>query len=310
MTLMRCLVRLAVVVAAAGSGNAATAACLERHPLTSHCLRSDNSSPSHDSPWAVAQRRVNSASESAKIVGGVLAEQGQDPWQVALVLKDKPTVFDGQFCGGANIGGGWVLTAAHCVDEAPASALAVYSGSTSLRGGGRLTPVERVVVHPNWDRERVRNDIALLLVQGGAAGLVGQPVEGPADIPPAMLPLLKLRTTGWGNSLRLGDDSGREPELMSVELPVVDEVACNAPPAYDGLITPQMLCAGPEDTSKSSCNGDSGGPATVEFAGLRRLVGIVSFGKAGCQGRHAYSVFTRVSAYGPWIRQVVTELPR
>ncbi len=303
------IVRGALLAATGAATWAAAATCLERHPLTSACLRSDLGSLDLETPWARAERRVPTTTTEveAKIVGGTAAAPGKDPWQVALVLKNKASVFDGQFCGGANIGGGWVLTAAHCVDEIPQEAMAVYSGSTSLRGGGRLAAVERIVIHPDWNRKSLHNDIALLRVRGSAAGLAGEPVDGPADVPAALLPLLPLRSTGWGSSLRVNDDSGREAELKAVDLPVVPDEICNAPPAYAGMITSGMLCAGPEDTSKSSCNGDSGGPATVDFAGARRLVGIVSFGKQGCSGRHAYSVFTRVSAYNPWIRQIVNQ---
>lgn len=80
--------------------------------------------------------------------------------------------------------------------------------------------------------------------------------------------------------------------------------ACGAPGAYDGFITPEMLCVGTDQGNQGSCNGDSGGPATVQVGGSAQLVGLVSFGRKGCRGPQAYSVFTRVARYADWVRQV------
>ena len=56
-----------------------------------------------------------------RIKGGMNAELGDVPWQVALVEggggNTPPSdVFQGQFCGGTLINGDWVLTAAHCTE--------------------------------------------------------------------------------------------------------------------------------------------------------------------------------------------------
>ena len=60
------------------------------------------------------------AQENAKIVGGVIAEQGTYPWQVRLNI-------DGGFlCGGAIIHDRWVLTAAHCCEDT--SSIEVFVG--------------------------------------------------------------------------------------------------------------------------------------------------------------------------------------
>ncbi|MBL8331034.1 MAG: serine protease [Rubrivivax sp.] len=302
------LCRVSLLACAAWASLPAQASCVEQHPLTSQCVRwADGTRPA--GPQLLAAVRDQPAPGAAhkalaqpKIVGGTIAPASANPWQVALVARQRPSAQEGQFCGGANIGGGWVLTAAHCVDEAPASAFEIFSGSDSLRQGGRRTGVARVVIHPEWNRERLQNDIALVQVQGGASGLAGEPVLGPAGLPEAILRFLPVRSTGWGRNLRT--DAMAQPELLTVDLPYVTLDRCGAPQAYGTLVNEKMLCAGPDDTSASTCNGDSGGPATAEFGGVRRLVGLVSFGKPGCNKPFGYSVFTKVSAFLPWITSV------
>lgn len=67
---------------------------------------------------------------------------------------------------------------------------------------------------------------------------------------------------------------------------------------YDGQA---HLCAGRGvETGSGGCQGDSGGPLVCEKDGTWYLHGAVSFGKRGCPTT-AYTVFTRITAYVPWI---------
>lgn len=284
----------------------AVAKCVETDSLTSACVAWSNGPPAVPEPMSlVDQQRPKALAKgpTPKIIGGLPARLEDNSWQVSLVKAGAKSMREGHFCGGSNIGGGWVLTAAHCVDRGTLPAdIRVYSGSASLEQGGRLAKVAKIVVHPEWDPHprRLRNDIALLWVEGGGASLMGQPVLGPKGVPEPLLGALPVRSTGWGLTMREPDDLPA-PEMLQVDLPYVQVERCNSPAAYGGLVTKQMLCLGPEDSSRGTCGGDSGGPATVDFAGARRLVGIVSFGKRGCNQPHGYSVFTRVSAYADWI---------
>lgn len=56
--------------------------------------------------------------------------------------------------------------------------------------------------------------------------------------------------------------------------------------------------SGADEGTNSPCNGDSGGPLVVG----NKIVGIVSWGVAGCTAKGAYPVFTKVSSY-TWAAQ-------
>ncbi|MGB0498843.1 MAG: S1 family peptidase, partial [Rubricella sp.] len=90
---------------------------------------------------------------SDRVMGGCPVSISDFPWQVSLTDIDAPTRYQGHFCGGSVIGSNWILTAAHCVEhlvpDNPDS-LEVYTGSSSLFGGGAAYDVEHVYIHPDY----------------------------------------------------------------------------------------------------------------------------------------------------------------
>jgi len=76
------------------------------------------------------------------------------------------------------------------------------------------------------------------------------------------------------------------------------------------LATPQLhptnLCSDHKRMGIGACNGDSGGPLVIENNGeSRQVIGIVSWGYIPCgSGEGKPSVYTRVSAYIDWIKQI------
>jgi secreted trypsin-like serine protease len=235
----------------------------------------------------------------AKIINGEPARIEDNPWQVSLIVAKARVPKDGHFCGGSILSAEWVLTAAHCVEGGlkPAD-LNVVSGVGTLTEEGARSRVAQIILHPGWDSATLRNDIALLRIDRSGPAMHGQPVAGPTAEVAMMQRFLPVRVTGWGVSVRAGEIT---PNLQGVELPVVPLEACNAPHAYGGFVDGKMLCVGMAEGGQGSCNGDSGGPATVNVGDAQRQVGLVSFGKKGCRGPNAYSVFTRVASHVAWI---------
>ena len=264
-----------------------------------------------------------------QIIGGNPADDGEYPWQVALVDSTYINPFDGQFCGGSIIAPGWVLTAAHCVvdDDGTVSnpaTLDVVAGVNLLSSGptsgsqGQRRKVAQIIVYPSFyytNGKIPENDIALLRL---AAPLnlnqKAQPISlaTQADSP-RFAPGVTATVSGWGRMNPPPQEPILFPDaLMEVQVPIVDQTICSA--AYPGEITPNMLCAGYAAGGYDSCQGDSGGPLIVpDGNGGWLQAGIVSWGK-GCAQPNKYGVYTRLANYTEWINSwlnpaVVVYLP-
>lgn len=247
-----------------------------------------------------------------QIIGGTVADEGEYPWQVALIDATESNPFYGQFCGGSLIAPGWVLTAAHCVQEdgniTNPLFLSVVAGINKLSSGpmsgsqGQRRNVSQIYVHWAFNEDTFDHDLALLRLASPFSlddKVKIIPLATAADSARYASGVLAT-VTGWGRTNPPPEEPIQYPDdLMEVEVPIVDQTVCST--AYPGQITANMLCAGYSVGGKDSCQGDSGGPLIVpDGNGGWLQAGIVSWGR-GCAQPNKFGVYTRIANYTAWI---------
>jgi len=255
------------------------------------------------SALAQTQPPSNAPAVHPFIVGGREALPNEVPWQVALVQGSGSSLF--QFCGGSLVAPGWVLTAAHCVDNAMVAKdpkrVSIIAGTNDYRSGGARADVEKVIVHPKWGQTGTQYDYDATLLKLKTPVTVVAPIKIAASTSEAPPPGQRVRVTGWGAISESGPVAN---VLRLADIPVVSNDDCNKPEAYDGRISAQMFCAGLREGGLDSCQGDSGGPVAFGSSDAQ-LVGIVSWG-FGCARALKYGVYTRVTTISQWASETMS----
>lgn len=226
------------------------------------------------------------------IVGGSEAEKNEFPFIVSLQSRGGS-----HFCGGSLIKKNWVLTAGHCTSASDVPGR-IMIGVHDQRDTGKAETFSaaRVIRHPDYNRETIDYDFALIELRGESAF---EPIE--LNTAELKSPGTDLTVAGWG-VLREGDWNTAD-RLQKVDVPYVSSAQCAS--AYPNQITDRMLCAGFDQGGKDSCQGDSGGPLIIKSGAKNVLAGVVSWGE-GCARANKYGVYSKVKSVLEWINETTS----
>ncbi|XP_045480379.1 venom serine protease Bi-VSP-like isoform X2 [Harmonia axyridis] len=219
-------------------------------------------------------------------------------------------------CGGSLITHQHILTAAHCLYSLDLGDVKyVRLGDLDIFNNTDWAEpqdfnVKTIIQHPNYDRSKLKHDIAILVLD--------RPVRITVFVKPACLfpggviaDDKYITATGWGITEFAGQPSSH---LIEVRLRIVGNEDCRHQyrrySATGDIDDEIQICAGSADPEKiiDTCEGDSGGPLqfTSYTDGIKEyfIIGVTSFGKA-CGITRSAGVYTRVSSHLPWIQSVV-----
>ena len=243
---------------------------------------------------------------NGNIHAGNVAKPGSWPWQATLLFKPENLTDNRwqQFCGGTLITRSHVLTAAHCLAGLKPCEIRVRLGNQlfeSLRAT-ELRPGDQEVawtgLHSEYNGTTMRNDIALIRLKRAL-----RDEDKPVTV---CLPTSSVENYVGREATIVGHGINGvrgSKQLLEADLVVYDNSRCSSTSRGKGLFESQ-ICAGTDDGSHDSCEGDSGGPLMVreEQEGFVQ-VGIVSYGTRPCSNRDIPGLYTRTSSYWRWIKK-------
>ncbi|XP_051170628.1 uncharacterized protein LOC127287634 [Leptopilina boulardi] len=220
---------------------------------------------------------------SGRIVGGNAANTGAFPYQVSLQRGYS------HFCGGSILNKHWILSAGHCFRDKNLFGKNVVVGTNNLKKGGDSFKIKRVIVHPQFNIMKLKNDLALIEIEGI--------LEFSSNVKPISLPTYDIReadtsvvASGWG---RLKVNGVVPIQLQYLNSKIFDHGKCKK---FNLLVSETNICTFTKK-GEGLCNGDSGGPIVAgEYQ-----VGIVSWGNPCAKG--SPDVHTRVFSYVDWINE-------
>lgn len=257
-----------------------------------------------------------------RVVQGVEAKPGEFPYLAALLntteLPQKGA-FRSQFCGATLTSPTTLVTAAHCVvdqktGERSAAADITAGFTRSLDSENiRFANVSIVSVHPDYDIETSRNDIAVLTLTSAITDIAPLQPLSPQFAAEYTAAGGATQIAGWGNMAASGN---KYPAVFRVgDLTIFPDASCGGGKRneIDGITfngfnsrdvdNAVMLCAAGVNSKKQivdACQGDSGGPLIADGSQGPRLVGVVSWGE-DCASSYP-GVYSRVSALNAFLQ--------
>ncbi|CAO1363856.1 unnamed protein product [Diamesa serratosioi] len=199
-------------------------------------------------------------------------------------------------CGGSILNSMWVVTAAHCLTRPAENQTIQFDNTVVSSNGTNVIQVEKCIQHSAYDPQNTLiNDIGLIKLM--------EPISSQFSEFRVRLPLsgayYKTGTpsvlAGWGYNATGGI---AQKTLQKVNLQIFSASDCNA--IHSNKIHNTNICGGVLEGGKGQCSGDSGGPMLVDGV----LVGIVSWSIKPCTIAPYPGVYTAVSHYIGWIKEM------
>lgn len=234
-----------------------------------------------------------------RIVKGNSSKRGQFPF-FALLRSTKVAPNDRFICGGTLLNEHFVLTAAHCLNNA--TKVEIHLGSlrkNEIEIGRQLYYVRPNFfhVHPEYINGKMSNDMALIRLP--------QPAIYSIFVKPAIFPDMcdlfdlvdGMNLTVIGNG-KDGNEGEMAETLQHTTLTTTSSSECKE--IYSFINRNKIFCA-KGSFNESICGGDSGGPIVHPIT--HTIFGVSSFTHAsGCDG--IPQGFSNIFAFLPWISEI------
>ncbi|XP_062412242.1 granzyme B(G,H)-like [Sardina pilchardus] len=222
------------------------------------------------------------------IVNGTVAKKDSRPYMVSVQRNKKHS------CGGFLVSESFVMTAAHCITWGVNLTVVVGEHKITNQKSDTRIPVKYYHINPGFSPETFQNDIAILQLAGRAkrsksVQWISIP-EKDKDIKGAEV----CSVAGWGATKTSG---GENNLLLQADVVIMKREECRK--LWKRYFSEKMLCA---NGKAGVCQGDSGGPLVCK----NKAVGVVSFNEQdNCDKPKKPNVYTKISAYLPWIKSIL-----
>ncbi|CAG9574869.1 unnamed protein product [Danaus chrysippus] len=272
--------------------------------------------------WNNPALHIFQSRDTAGLDDGIYANYGDFPWMIAVIRNRNETE---EWSKNDYLGGGFlvhpsvVVTAAHKVEQYRPSQIKCRAGEWDTQTTYELfehqeREVSNKIIHPNYFRASVYNDIAVLFLKSPFS-LDGSPNINVAcvgtSLPP---PGTKCFSMGWGANFRKKNEYA--VILKKVRLPLIDAERCETLLRKTRLgpffrLDKSLTCAGGED-GVDTCRGDGGSslvcPVQVAGESTRyEVFGMVAYG-IGCGSKDVPSVYVNIPYLKPWLDAIIAKL--
>ncbi|XP_019866990.1 CLIP domain-containing serine protease 14D [Aethina tumida] len=235
---------------------------------------------------------------------------GAFPWVVRIGFRNVLTGEVKYPCTGSILNNRVILTAAHCaLAKADNYKLfLVRAGEWDSQSDIDCGPefcglpvqdiaISHVVVHPGYQKQTYRHNIALLVLRSKLNYTVtAQPICLPE---PWSVTSNNGLLVGWGKTA----GQLEAPSLQqALSLPIISLQQCIKVYGRTLPVSEEQVCAGGQQ-GNDACSGFGGAPLMVKHGDTFYQVGILSFGSDQCGASGVPSVYTNIKKYVTWIRE-------